>query len=97
MTFIQACEMLAKGMPLLTVLRYMPHMTQLKEDDVYSTRGYPLSAIIEYHLVVLIGGLRESNKQMFWFLDSHSEESQVKGIAKVFHEECFLGFGMIEL
>lgn len=84
-------------MPVLTVIPFYPHMLQLKEDDVYSTKGFPRHHMLEYHAVVLIGGLREGGKEMFRFMDSHSDRCQVNGIAKVYVEECLFGYGVITM
>jgi len=58
MTFTKACQLLAADIPLITVVPYMQHMLTLKENDVYSIKGYPELQKIAYHVVVLIGGLR---------------------------------------
>jgi hypothetical protein len=89
MTFTRACQQLAGGRPLITVVPYLQHLLALKENDVYSTKGLP--GITKKYL-----SRCEGARDMFWFLDSHGEHRQIKGIAKMCAEECLLGFGMLE-
>jgi hypothetical protein len=95
MKFHEAVLILGDGVPLITVVRYFPHLITLGENDIYSTKEYARGPEDGMHVIVLIGAAGNNGDRVFDFVDTHGDHNQVRGVGKVYAEEC-LGYGLID-